>query len=1276
MANRFEELWHYHSEPQSDRTSEWNTETKGMQPMALAESDGAQFDIGFLTASLRPNHQVSLITEATGWSREIFGVYWYGAWRFRLLKSSFRHGSKYRFRLNGCVESQTLTLKSPHDVYLKEGDVIFPETPARYIHGYENLRVSEDQQQQNVFQPLPSEYVDWDIIVIGSGMGGGTLADALTDHKGASPRVLVLEAGPLEYDTHIYNKPLAAFGRSINGHEVRNYEKDNDHTSFGMFPQMNFGGRSLFWSGLIPRMKDWELAHWPKAIADDLREHRYDKAEAVMRKHVTSGEYQEDLIKQMSARFPGFEVVDTPRSLHQPEIRKDGSRPDSVLHRSTGTYSSAELLLDSLRSPADPGSGRLFAQCNHLVTELVTENGRVTEVVCQDLVGNRERRFRGKYVVLAAGSLESARLAMVSKLEPGELIGKGLTDHPSYYAPNDGNFLLKETSRYAGRDFHAKIFLYPKEQWAGHWFNIEIVINGDYWNSRHADDDVQIKCHPKDIRSTVNFKFIFGSPLIDSNWVALGGPDGKLRVNVPPNPHGENARESVRKLLADLMEFLEVEPADLNDWKSLHFGNGGTVNHAGGTLRTGEPGSPRVLDEDLKFERYENLYVCDPSAYPYIPAANPSLTLVALALRLGDHLIGRLQEDREKQGDKRAEDPTPLEIPRPRIIIAEGSAAASRHEGLGNMPFAGGTAFRVWAPFAKSVAVAFYPHPQRNPAAPSHIAYLAQEELGYWSVDVPGVEPGHCYRYQITNRETANVSTRIDPYAREVTNSIGHGIVSSREFPWQVNDYQMPEASTLVIYELHLGTFDDDPGDRPGTLARAASRLGHLADLGVNCIHVMPPNEFAADRSWGYNVALPFAIEEAYGGVSEFKKFVDEAHRLGLAVITDCVFNHFGPGDLESCLWQFDGWQERGQGGIYFYNDERGMTQWGPRPDFGREEVRRYIRDYVFFLLEECRCDGLRIDSTCNIWGFNNGEGWNPEGYDLLRSIADDVKNRYPHPRQKILIAEDWHNDGWVTRPTHEGGAGMDAEWHWFVHEARRALIPPADHERDMGSVARALHANFNGDAFTRVIYTESHDESGNDDNLARKIDRHDADSWYARKRTTLGAALLLTAPGIPMLWQGQEIHWTGRFTDEVPLDWKRLDQFPGIYQLYKDLCHLRRNWYNHTRGLRGQHLNCQMVDEENKVIAYHRWDQGGPGDDVIVILNFSHRSWTNYVVGLPREGTWECRFSSDWGGYGPDFGNHGGHAVEAVAEPRQGLGFHARFELAPYSAVIYSQGG
>ncbi len=614
------------------------------------------------------------------------------------------------------------------------------------------------------------------------------------------------------------------------------------------------------------------------------------------------------------------------------------------------------------------------------------------------------------------------------------------------------------------------------------------------------------------------------------------------------------------------------------------------------------------------------------------------------------------------------------------MIIGVPVSQVSTHSGMGSTVFPGGTAFRVWAPFASGIKVAFYDSPNQDNASPSRVVSLASESNGYWSTDVSGIVADQLYLYEITNPNIANLFYKIDPYARQVTNSIGKGIVRESDFPWTDDSFVMPDYNSLIIYELHLGTFDDDPGDRPGTLSRAVSRLDHLGELGINCIHVMPPNEFAADFSWGYNVALPFAIEEAYGGIVEFKKFVDYAHSLGIAVITDSVFNHFGSndesgGDLKYCLQRFDGWPENNNNdGIYFYTDGRIATAWGPRPDFGRVEVRQYIRDSVMFLLGECHCDGVRIDSTSNIWGFNDGQGWNADGFGLLRWISDEKNFFHRYPRHKILIAEDWHNDGWVTKPTSENGTGLDTEWHWYVHSIRNVLENPWDQFRDMNEVSRALYARFNGDAFKRVIYTESHDESGNNDALARKVDPSNPESWFARKRTTLGAVLTLTAPGIPMIWQGQEIFSIEKFGDKKPLDWSRKTSFNGIFQLYRDLCRLRRNWDNNTRGLRGQHINCHVIDNFNKVVAFHRWDQGGAGDDVIVILNFADRTWDSYRVGLPRWGTWWCRFSSDWSGYSGDFGNVGGRSVNAEAAPKDNMPHSAGFTLAPYSAVIFSQ--
>jgi hypothetical protein len=650
--------WHYHSEaPKKPRKA---SAIAGPEvpvepiPLALNADPEKNFQISFKTHSLRPNHVVTLRTSIDGWERDIHGAYWYGAWRFVLPNLDYQHGCEFKFMLDGSKWQLgwNLTISGPYEVEFDDNQVKFADPAPRYLHGYENLRVSEDCQQQSLVRSSYAENTLWDVIVIGSGMGGGVLADALSDHNGKKIKVLVLDAGSFDYPTHVDNLPVTGFARAAarnSEHEVRHYDNDgSSSTHFGRSVQMNLGGRSVFWSGLIPRMQGWELAHWPPAVSAYLSSTGYDQAEKVMRKHSTFGKFQEDLIKAMKPQFPDWTIVNTPRSSHQPDFGPEGSpeaHPDSFRYSSSGTFSSAELLLDSLASPVDPGRNRLFINLNHLVTRLEHTGSLVTGVVCQDLVGNRQRTYRGKVVVLAAGSLESTKIALQSALaDPDGKIGVGLTDHPAYYAPDYGGdtFYLKASSPYAGKEKHARIFFYPNQPYQGYWFNIEVVLNGQFWRMRHADDDVLIASHPTDSRTTVNFKFVFGTPLHEGNWVRLGGPEGRLSVRHLANMTGQMARPAVINVLSQLLNFFQVEPVDLSKEPNCHFGNGGTVNHAGGTMRMGLPNQPRVVDENLKFLSYDNLYVCDPSVYPFIPAANPSLTLVALSLRLADHLASKL----------------------------------------------------------------------------------------------------------------------------------------------------------------------------------------------------------------------------------------------------------------------------------------------------------------------------------------------------------------------------------------------------------------------------------------------------------------------------------------------------------------------------------------------------------------------------------------------------------------------------------------------------------
>jgi 1,4-alpha-glucan branching enzyme len=245
------------------------------------------------------------------------------------------------------------------------------------------------------------------------------------------------------------------------------------------------------------------------------------------------------------------------------------------------------------------------------------------------------------------------------------------------------------------------------------------------------------------------------------------------------------------------------------------------------------------------------------------------------------------------------------------------------------------------------------------------------------------------------------------------------------------------------------------------------------------------------------------------------------------------------------------------------------------------------------------------------------------------------------------------------------------------VHPVRAAVIAANDADRDLFAVRDALYHGFNGDAVQRVIYTESHDEVANGhERVPEEIWPGNAGSWFSRKRSTLGAALVFTAPGIPMIFQGQEFLEDRYFRDVDPLDWSRLISYAGIHLLYRDLIRLRRNWFDQTRGLRGQHLNVMHVNNVDKVIGFHRWESGGARDDVVVVANFANRGYDSYALGFPRSGLWRVRFNSDWQGYSPDFGDHPVYDTMAGDPPRDGVRFQANVGLGPYSVVILSQDG
>ena len=587
--------------------------------------------------------------------------------------------------------------------------------------------------------------------------------------------------------------------------------------------------------------------------------------------------------------------------------------------------------------------------------------------------------------------------------------------------------------------------------------------------------------------------------------------------------------------------------------------------------------------------------------------------------------------------------------------------------GMGAILQKKGVAFRVWAPNAQQVAVVGEFN-EWNPMA--HL--LTQEGNGYWAGLVPTAKVGQEYRYLLKNGEQA--LSRIDPYARQVTNSVGNGVIYQNGYDWGEDSFRLPPWNEMVIYEMHIGTFalPDAEGGSPGTFNEATAQLPYLQALGINVIELMPPMEFAGGISWGYNPAAIFAVESDYGGPDALKDFVKSAHAHGIGVIMDVVYNHLGPSDLD--LWRFDGWYENDLGGIYFYNDERAATSWGhTRPDYGRAEVRQYLRDNALMWIDEYHLDGLRWDSTVNIRN-RNGNGNDPahdlpEGWALMQWINEELQKSYPGA---LTIAEDLQQNSWITKSTGEGGAGFGAQWDSkFVHTIRAALISNDDDFRDLQAVADAIIHRYNDDFTDRVIYTESHDEVANGKaRLPEEITPGEADSYFAKKRAAIGAALVFTAPGIPMIFQGQEFLADRWFEDTAPLPWERRDRFQGIVQLYSDLIKLRRNREGKSRGLCGQRTNIYHIDQERKILAYIRWEGDDPAQGVVVIINFRNVAQAGYGVALPAAGDWQVLFNSDAKHYDETFGDYGS---TVVTQPTNN-GEASQVDLAPYGVLILAR--
>jgi 1,4-alpha-glucan branching enzyme len=572
-----------------------------------------------------------------------------------------------------------------------------------------------------------------------------------------------------------------------------------------------------------------------------------------------------------------------------------------------------------------------------------------------------------------------------------------------------------------------------------------------------------------------------------------------------------------------------------------------------------------------------------------------------------------------------------------------------------------GVSFRVWAPFAESVAVTGAFNNWGRDA-------LVNEGDGYWEATLKTAEAGQEYKYVIVH--DGNELFKNDPRSLQMTTSSGNSVIVDQAFNWEDVGYAPETLNKQVIYELHIGTFNRADPSTTGTFQDATEKLDYLADLGINMIEIMPIGTMAMDRGWGYAPDYMYAVESLYGGRHAFLEFVQAAHAHGIGVILDVVYNHIGPdGSLD--IWQFDGWSQDDKGGIYFYNDWRSNTPWGEtRPDYGRVEVQQYILDNARMWLNDFHIDGLRLDSTIymrSVHGRNDDPSDDlPEAWLLMQRLNAITHKINP---EALVIAEDVGANEYITKPKTDGGAGFDAQWRVsFPHVLREALDTANDAGRNIGGIAAELAQHYNGDVFQKIVYSDSHDSDANGSSrLGEEISPGNPASVYARQRSLLAATIVLTAPGVPMLFQGQEFMQGGSFSDWEALDWSNAEQFGGIVQAYRHLIALRKNAHSNAAGLSGQSIAIKQLDEAGKVLAYHRWMDGGPGDDVMVVLNFTNETKTEYAIPFPRSGSWDVRFNSSWHGYSPEF-------TEAKVDSVLVDNGTGRITLPPYAAVILSQ--
>lgn len=416
------------------------------------------------------------------------------------------------------------------------------------------------------------------------------------------------------------------------------------------------------------------------------------------------------------------------------------------------------------------------------------------------------------------------------------------------------------------------------------------------------------------------------------------------------------------------------------------------------------------------------------------------------------------------------------------------------------------THLTVWAPHASRVVLEC-----RGIRLP-----MESRDAGWWSVNAPPLTHGVDYAFRLDDRGPFP-----DPRSPWQPQGV-HGAsrwLEHESFEWSDTGWRAPPLASAIIAEIHVGTFTPE-----GTFDAVIDRLDHLAGLGITHVELMPVAEFPGNRGWGYDGVSLFAPHHAYGGPDGLKRLVDACHQHGLAVLLDVVYNHLGPDG--NYLAQF---------GPYF--TDAYSTPWGDAVNLDgacSDEVRRFFIDNALMWLRDYHFDGLRIDAVHAIVDTS--------AVHLLEALAGEVRRLQTQSgRPLALIAESDLNDPRLIRPIEIGGYGLEAQWNEDFHHALHAVLTGesngyfADFGR-LADLARVLTRGFALDGTYSRYRKRAHGRPATDvpgrrfvgclqnhDQIGNRATGERSSHLLSPGLLRVGAALVLTSPFVPLLFQGEE---------------------------------------------------------------------------------------------------------------------------------------------------------